>query len=161
MVHLFLGIIFQGENMRKQNILKGCVVATLFLAQISYADFTFHASTSNACDHLAGRWSGTGTASNWAIGECAYHGSGLISPLDNDGNFTVDVVSDKDSGSFLCPSHNEKHLTGTCVNGVTIIHTEYGDISGNFSQNSGNAQGTLSVTPGLKVDVFMQFSRDN
>ncbi len=161
MVHLFLGIIFQGENMRKQNILKGCVVATLFLTQISYADFTFHASTPNACEHLAGRWSGTGTASNWAIGECAYHGSGLISPLDNDGNFTVDVVSDKDSGSFLCPSHNEKHLTGTCVNGVTIIHTEYGDISGNFSQNSGNAQGTLSVTPGLKVDVFMQFGRDN
>ncbi|WP_133136018.1 hypothetical protein [Legionella rowbothamii] len=147
--------------MRKQNILKGCAVATLFLTQIAYADFTFYSSTPDACEHLAGHWSGTGTASNWAIGECVYHGVGVISPLDKAGNFTVEVVSHKDSGSFFCPSHSEKHLTGTCVNGVTIIHTEYGDISGDFSQNSGTAQGTLSITPALRVNVVMQFDRDN
>lgn len=147
--------------MRKQNLLKGCVIATLFLAQISYADFTFYSSAPNACELLTGHWSGTGTASNWVIGACAYHGAGVISSLDSAGNFTVEVVSDKDSGSFICPAHSEKHLTGTCVNGLTIIHTEYGDVAGDFAQNSGKAKGTLSVAPGLTVDVVMQFDRDN
>lgn len=144
----------------KQNLFKGLIVATLCLANASHADFTFYAGGDNRCEHLPGHWSGSGKASNWVIGECIYHGFGTISPLDSSGHFTVDVHSDKDSGNFMCPEHSQKQFTGTCINGVAVIHTDYGNVTGDFLANSGTAKGNLAVAPGIRVEVSMQFSRD-
>lgn len=143
----------------KLNLVKGVILLSLAFANIAQADFTFHANTAAGCDYLAGRWIGTGTATNWFLGECVYRGTGTISALDSSGHFTADVSADKESGSLLCPSHSTKQVTGICVNGKTIINTEYGNINGTFSENSGNAKGTLVVGPGMSADVAIQFSR--
>lgn len=143
----------------KRNLIKGFVLLSLTFANLAQADFIFRTNTDTGCTYLSGRWIGTGTATNWFLGECIYHGTGTISALDSTGHFTADVRADKESGSFLCPSHSKKQVTGICVNGSTTISTEYGNIAGNFSENSGDAKGTLAVGPGMSAEVDIQFSR--
>ncbi|WED44581.1 hypothetical protein [Legionella cardiaca] len=144
--------------MMKGNLLIGFMAAMSF-ANMSHADFTFHSNVANVCKYLAGHWSGKGKASSWLIGDCLYHGAGVISEVDNDGHFTVEVKADKDSGSFFCPKHSTKQLTGICTNGVATIMTEYGNLQGNFSQNAGSAKGTLTVAPGINAEITIEFQR--
>jgi hypothetical protein len=143
----------------KRNALMGIMVATIAFANVSYADFTFHTNHSNACESLPGQWAGSGKASSWWIGECVYHGAGLISTLDRAGNFSLEVSADKDSGSFLCPNHATQQLAGICVNGVVTVKTDYGNLTGNFSNNAGTANGTLTVSPGINAEVTLSFAR--
>ena len=143
----------------KRILLIGLTTAALSFATISHADATLHSHVANACEYISGYWMGTGKASNWVLGECIYHGSGTIGPVNDAGNFKIEITSDKDSGSLLCPSHTKKQLTGVCVNGVVTIRIEYGNLAGHFSQNAGDAKGTLSVAPGMSADVVVQFQR--
>jgi len=142
----------------KRILLVGFSAALFSFTHVSYANYNFHSGQPNACEYIAGQWSGSGKATNWML-ECTYHGSGFSSSLDAAGNFTIDVVADKDSGSFLCPSHAEKHLMGNCQNGDVTIITEYGNMIGSFTKNTGEAKGTLSVAPGMSADVTLQFQR--
>lgn len=135
----------------------GYMIIALSLTNAAYADFTFYSSTNN-CNNVSGNWKGSGTASNWLI-ECAYEGSGTISGLAHDGGFKLDVEAHKISGSGLCPQHTKHSLTGVCVNGVVTVKTEYGNLSGYFSTDSGSSNGTLTVAPGIEVDVAIQFHR--
>lgn len=143
----------------KRILFMGLTVTTLLFSNLSQAAFTFHSSMPNACQDIAGQWSGKGKATNWLIGDCVYHGSGSTSTINATGNFTVKVSVDKDSGNFLCPKHVTQQLTGVCTNGNVTIKTEYGNLKGSFSQTGGNAKGTLSVAPGMDADVTMQFQR--
>ncbi|CAM2968266.1 Uncharacterised protein [Legionella steigerwaltii] len=142
----------------KQKLLIGFTAAVLSFAHMAHADFTFYSGT-NTCDEIPGNWSGSGKANNWLIGECVYDGSGTIGALDKDGRFNIAVESDKRSGSMVCPDHNSTKLKGTCVNGTVTINTEYGNLNGIFSKTSGSAKGKLSVSPGMDVDVSIQFKR--
>ena len=143
----------------KRNLLMVLTAAVLSFSSISYAEFIFQFSSSNACETIPGHWSGKGRAPNWLLGDCVYHGSGEVSALDNTGHFTVNVNADKDSGSPLCPEHASQILNAVCSNGVVSIHTEFGSLSGTFSETTGSATGTLSVTPGLEADVSIKFTR--
>jgi hypothetical protein len=143
----------------KQNLLLGFVAVTMSFANMSHADFTFRSNLSNACESISGQWSGSGKASNWLLGECIYNGSGKISTLDSTSHFTIDVAADKVSGSFLCPNHTTKLISGVCANGMVTIVTEYGNLAGSFLSDSGDAKGTLSIAPGLSAEVLIQFLR--
>ena len=143
----------------KRNVRIGLMAAALSFANMSYADFIFRTNNPNACESLAGQWAGTGKAYNWLVGTCIYHGIGLISTLDSSGSFTVDSAADKDSGSFLCPNHAARQLTGNCINGVITVKTEYGNLTGTISANSGDAKGTLTISPGVTAEVTTTFSR--
>ncbi|CEK10401.1 hypothetical protein [Legionella hackeliae] len=138
--------------------LLGFIAAGLF-ASVSHADFIFHSNSSSVCADVPGHWTGRGKANNWLIGECKYHGSGIISALDGAGHFKIEVSADKDSGTSLCPKHAYEELTGSCTNGVVTIKTQYGSLAGNFSRNAGDAKGTLSVGPGMSADVVVRFER--
>ncbi|MCW8444093.1 hypothetical protein OQJ19_01190 [Fluoribacter gormanii] len=142
----------------KQKIIIGFTAVALTIASISHADFTFY-SGSSKCEDVPGNWAGSGKASNWLIGECVYNGSGTVGALDSAGNFAIEVNADKRSGSVLCPSHNTTKLRGICVNGTVTIKTEYGNLNGVFSKNSGSANGKLTVSPGMDVDVAIKFNR--
>ncbi|KTD67241.1 MULTISPECIES: hypothetical protein [Legionella] len=142
----------------KQKLLIGFTAVALSLAHMAHADFTFYSGANN-CDEIPGNWAGSGKATNWLIGECAYNGSGTLGELDTNGSFDIEVSADKSSGSFVCPDHNTTKLKGVCVNGKVTIKTEYGNLSGIFSKTSGSAKGTLSVSPGMDVDVSIQFKR--
>ncbi|STY28873.1 Uncharacterised protein [Legionella wadsworthii] len=141
----------------KLKLLFGVTAAALFFTSLTHADFTFYSGTSS-CEDVPGSWVGSGKASNWLI-ECFYNGAGTISTLDNAGNFNIEVNADKRSGSLVCPDHNYTKLRGTCVNGTVTIKTEYGNLNGNFSKNSGTSKGTLSVAPGVDVNVAIEFKR--
>ncbi|KTD73705.1 hypothetical protein [Legionella tucsonensis] len=141
----------------KQKLLIGFTVAALSFATISHADFTFY-SSANSCEDVPGNWAGSGKASNWLI-ECVYNGSGTVSALDSAGNFKIEVSADKRSGSILCPDHHTTKLEGVCVNGTVTIKTEYGNLNGIFTKNSGSAKGALNISPGVDVDVAIQFKR--
>lgn len=143
----------------KQKLLIGftAAVAALFFINMAHADFTFY-SEMNKCEDVPGNWAGSGKASNWLI-ECSYNGAGTVSALDDAGNFAIEVDADKRSGSFMCPDHHSTRLKGTCVNGRVTIKTEYGNLSGIFTKNSGSAKGSLNVSPGIDVDVAIQFKR--
>lgn len=143
----------------KRILFIGLTTALISFANTSQANFSFHSSVPNACEYVAGQWTGSGKATNWFIGECIYHGSGSSSTLDPAGNFTIQVSADKDSGSILCPSHAEKQLSGVCQNGAVTIMTEYGNMTGGFTKNTGEAKGTLSVGPGMNAEVTLQFQR--
>jgi hypothetical protein len=143
----------------KRNVLMGCMAITLLFTNVSHADFTFHSNDPNACDYVAGHWSGSGKASNWFIGDCLYHGKGTIGALDSSGHFTVNVTSDKDSGSLFCPKHTNKKFTATCTNGVVTFMTEYGNLAGNFTRDTGDVNGTLSIGRGMSTTVSIQFAR--
>ena len=131
----------------------------LCYTHLSHADYILHSNSSNSCEHISGQWSGTGQAYNWMLGHCKYHGSGVVSTPDPEGNFTITVNAYKDSGSILCPSHSIRQLHAKCINGMVTIHTEFGNLLGNFSENDGNAQGTLSVAPGVEAKVEIEFQR--
>lgn len=143
----------------KRNLLIGVVISALAVANLAHANFTFTSVTSGSCESVSGNWEGEGKAYNWFIGDCIYHGKGSISPLDNSGHFTAEVTAYKDSGSVLCPNQATKKLSGFCVNGITIIQTEFGSMNGDFAENSGSANGTLSVAPGMSAEVGIQFHR--
>ncbi|QMT59867.1 hypothetical protein [Legionella sp. PC997] len=142
----------------KQKLLIGFTAVALTFASISYADFTFY-SGSNNCEDIPGNWAGSGKASNWLIGECHYNGAGIVGAVDTTGHFAIEVNADKRSGSLICPEHHSTKLRGICVNGTVTIKTEYGNLNGIFSQNSGSAKGKLTVSPGMDVDVAIQFKR--
>lgn len=142
----------------KRKLLIGLAVASMSFTGMSYADFTFY-SSSTACEDAPGNWVGSGKAYNWLIGECVYNGSGTVGPVDSAGNFSLEVIANKRSGSFVCPEHTTTKLNGVCINGVVKIKTEYGDLAGNFTKTTGNAKGSLTVSPGIDVDVSVQFNR--
>ncbi|KTC98365.1 hypothetical protein [Legionella erythra] len=133
----------------------------MLLANGSYANFTFYPNALNNCTSIAGNWAGKGMASSWLTGECHYHGAGTVSAVDSNGHFNIELAVDKDSGSFLCPNHTTKQLAGVCRDGVVTIQTEYGNLNGHFSENTGNASGKLTVSPGMSADVSVQFYRNN
>jgi hypothetical protein len=153
----FFLFIFKGLNM-KGKFLIGLAIATLSLTNAAHADFTFY-SEDHHCKHVHGSWSGSGKAHHWLIGTCEYNGSGTISELDSNGHFGLQVKADKQSGSLLCPRHTEHALTGKCVNGEVTVMTEYGNLTGIFSEHSGTSSGTLNVSAGVNVDVEIQFKR--
>lgn len=133
--------------------------AVMLFSITSHAQILLHLSADNSCETVSGHWAGQGSAYNWLLGTCKYHGSGTISELDSQGNFSLMINADKDSGSMLCPDHHNEQLNGSCANGLVTIKTGYGDISGVFEQNTGSAKGTLSVAPGMEADVSVQFSK--
>lgn len=141
----------------KGKLLVGFTVAIMSFVNMAHADFIFYSNT-DSCSAVSGSWTGNGDAYNWLIGKCFYHGSGSVSSFDEKGNFTFDINAYKDSGHYLCPEQYIAKATGLCVNGVVKITTEYGQLSGAFSQESGNAKGKLSVT-GSSVDVNIVFKR--
>lgn len=141
----------------KGKLFIGFAILAFSLTKAAHADFTFYAS-SNDCKNVSGDWKGSGTASHWLL-ECAYNGSGTISYIDNSGNFSLDVTADKQSGSILCPQHTEHKLKGVCVDGVVTVKTEYGNLTGVFSENTGSSNGTLNVSAGIDVAVAIQFQR--
>ncbi|ASQ46165.1 hypothetical protein [Legionella clemsonensis] len=143
----------------KRYLLTGLMLTAFSFTSVSYADFIFQSAHSTACEDIPGKWTGHGKATNWLTGECQYHGAGILSSLDSSGHFKVEVTADKDSGSVLCPKHAHEELMGACMNGVVTIMTEYGNLAGHFSRNQGNAQGTLSVGPGMSAEVFVVFER--
>ena len=143
----------------KRIIVIGSTVAALAFMNVVHADFTFHSSTVDACERISGFWSGTAKVKNWLIGECVYNGSGVTSSVDSSGKFKLDVSADKNSGSFICPKHAETQLLANCNNGNVTITTDYGNLNGYFSENTGNAQGALTVSPGIKADISIQFQR--
>jgi hypothetical protein len=143
----------------KKSVLLGITASILSFATVSFANFSFHSSNEDACESISGQWIGTGKASNWFMGECVYHGSGTASPLDSQGHFNLTVLADKDSGSIFCPAHTTKELIGECVAGNVAFQTQYGFLKGNFSNNVGDAMGTLTVSPGINLDVAIQFQR--
>lgn len=143
----------------KQGIMLGLISATVLLAGTAYADFSFRLTDSDDCSQLSGDWSGKGSASSWFLGRCDYHGTGTISPLGQNGALSVQVTVDKDSGSPLCPPHASERLDAVCSNGVVTIKTQFGSIKGMFTPTSGNASGTLSVSPGLEADVSIKMYR--
>jgi len=143
----------------KQNLLKGILVTFILCLTNAHADYVLHSSEANACMHLPGHWTGLGSASSWMVGTCVYRGVGTVSPISNNGVFTIEVTADKESGSFICPSHATEKLSGTCTNGLVTISTEYGSIGGHFSENSGSAKGTVTVSPGVYADVDIEFQR--
>lgn len=137
-------------------LLIGFTVVTMSFTNMSHADFTFYSNT-NSCDVVSGQWVGNGEATH-LLGTCKYHGSGMVSAVDSKGYFSLVVSADKNSGHFLCPEHQNTTVTGTCINGVVRIKTEYGYLSGKFSQESGSAKGILTVS-GTNVDVNILFNR--
>ncbi|KTD45276.1 hypothetical protein Lqui_2747 [Legionella quinlivanii] len=143
----------------KHYILTGFIAAAFSFSNMAHANFSLYSTNSDACQQVAGQWAGSGKATNWFIGECKYHGSGTITSADGGQHFSIEVVADKDSGSFFCPKHTVNQFTGTCVNGIATFNTEYGSIDGSFSENSGDAQGTLTVGPGMTAEVSLQFHR--
>ncbi len=143
----------------KGSLLKVFAVATLSLANIAHADFIFHSNDPDVCKNIAGQWTLTGKASNWLFEECVYQGLGNVSLLNNEGKFLVDVSATKERGSFLCPNQTATQLTGVCVGGVATVTTDYGSLSGSFTNNTGEAKGALTVSPGVDVDVSIQFLR--
>jgi hypothetical protein len=143
----------------KQGIVLGLISATILFTNISYADYSFRLNNPEECTQLSGIWSGKGSASSWFLGQCNYHGTGTISTVDDNGNFSVQVNVDKDSGSPLCPPHATEQLNAVCKGGIVTIKTEFGNLKGTFTPTNGNASGTLSVSPGLEADVSIQMHR--
>lgn len=133
-------------------------IMTLF-ASISQANFTIYSNNVSDCNSLAGQWSGTGTAYSWIIGTCVYQGSGVLSFVDDMGHLTVQFDAEKKSGGFLCNKNLNQTLPGVCTNGVVTLTTDYGNLTGNFTETSGEASGTLSVLPGIKADISLKFQR--
>lgn len=140
----------------KFSIKAGLSILLIALTSSSYANYTFHV---NNCDEIAGKWAGTGEASNWMV-DCTYQGTGLINTVDNTGNFSLTVNVDKVSGSFMCPSHHEDTLQGTCTNGNVVIATGYGDLTGVVSHNAGTAKGKVELLPGVGADVTIKLQRN-
>ncbi len=142
----------------KANRLLGILSALVITIPV-HADYSFHLEGSANCNQIEGVWSGKGRLKNWVIGTCIYRGTGTVGPLDDSGHFTVYGTADKEYGTSLCPAHASQQLTAVCSNGVITIKTEYGKMQGTFTENSGSAKGTLSVTPGVEADVSLQFYR--
>src|SRR5580658_5944540 len=107
----------------KKSLVISFTAALISFANLSHADFTIHSLNANDCSGLSGQWGGTGHVTNWLIGACDYHGSGQMSDVDDAGHFTLSITADKDSGSFICPSHVATSLQGSCVNGTLSIQT--------------------------------------
>ncbi|TAL61202.1 MAG: hypothetical protein EPN84_08335 [Legionella sp.] len=126
-----------------------------------YANITLVSRMEGGCEQIPGRWVGTGKANNWLIGECVYHGEGQVSELDVNGRFTLQVSAEKDSGSFLCPQHNETQLNGLCVGNAVIFITNYGNLDGSYVDKVGSAKGTLTASAGMSVDVDIQFHSES
>lgn len=140
------------------NRVLGGALAVFLAIPAAHADYLFYSSAADACEQISGHWIGSGKAESW-LADCAYHGQGYASAVDAAGNFSIDVSADKDSGSFICPSHTERKLMGNCANGVVTFRSDYGNITGVYANNSGTAVGTLTASPGIDVDVSIQFTR--
>lgn len=136
----------------------GILSIGLLLNGFVHADMHFRLAQDN-CDGISGNWTGTAKASSWMIGECVYNGFGTASELDLAGNFTMKVEANKVSGSFVCPNHDARELKAVCVNGLVVVSTEYGNLTGSYTNKVGKAEGTLTVSPGITADVSIQFSR--
>lgn len=134
------------------------MMATLILATDAWADFTFISDDPEICNYLANEWEGKGKASNWLF-SCSYTGTGSISQMDETGHFTVALSAKKRSGGVICPDYVNQELRGTCQAGVVTFITDYGNLKGNFSQESGNAKGTLTYSPGASATVSVTFQR--
>lgn len=143
----------------KRTLLMTSLVPMLIFGNLTYANFSFHSSAQDSCEYVTGRWDGAGKVSNWFLGSCTYHGVGVLGSLDSNGVFTAEVTAYKDSGSFFCPKKAKEKFTGVCVNGLVTMNTNYGNLNGSFSQSEGNAQGTLSIAPGMSAEVSIQFQR--
>ena len=136
----------------------GLICLTLLTSNV-YAEYSFSLDNPESCESIAGSWSGKGKATNWLLGSCTYHGSGIVSAVDSTGHFSVRTTADKDYGNKLCPEHATEQLNGVCLNGVVTIKTDFGSLKGNFSENNGSAKGTLSVSPGIDADVSIHLFR--
>ncbi|VVC75878.1 hypothetical protein AQUSIP_11790 [Aquicella siphonis] len=143
----------------KKKLITCFTAAIVSFAAASYADITMHSYAANACQKLSGQWAGTGTAKNWMIGQCEYSGSGTASSVDAAGNFTLKFNADKDSGSMLCPKHTSQQMSGKCINGDITINTEYGSLKGSLSEKTGEAKGTLHISPGVQADLTIRIQR--
>ena len=144
--------------MRKILYLLGSI-SLLLSSPILQANIVLQNHALNACEHISGYWEGSGKASHWMIGECLYHGSGLVSSVDHNGALSAELIVEKDSGSFLCPARVKKHLKGSCNNSNVSIITPYGDLIGIFSENQGHSHGKLKISSGINVNVSIHFSR--
>lgn len=140
----------------KLSLKSGLSILLIALTSSAYANFSFH---TNSCSDITGDWAGRGEATNWLI-DCIYIGKGNIGPMNENGNFTLTVAVDKSSGSFVCPSHRDETLQGTCRNGNIVIDTNHGELTGYASRTSGKAQGTISIAPGVSADVVIDLQRN-
>lgn len=141
----------------KRMLLAGFTAITVSFANTSFAAITLQSSDHNTCQHIDGHWLGTGTLTNWIIGECIYHGIGTIKLSDNSGNFVLSMYVEKVSGGHFCSQTATEHFSGICTNDIVTITTKYGELEGSFSERSGSAKGTLSIAPGISAKVDIQF----
>jgi len=137
----------------------GISLLLLTFVNTCYADFKMRILSANSCKNIAGEWTGIGKAYHWMIGTCIYNGKSKITPLDDNGKIQFDVVADKESGSILCTQHEVKQMFGSCKNGILIINTNYGDLSGNVYETNADAKGSLNVLPGIYADVEILIHR--
>lgn len=141
----------------KRFFLAGITAITVSFANTSFATFSLHSNDYDMCQHIEGQWLGSGTLSNWLIGECIYRGVGQIKIIDNSGHFILNMNVEKKSGSRFCTDSIAEQFSGNCTNGVVTIITDYGDLEGSFSEQSGSAQGTLSIAPGMSAKLNISF----
>lgn len=143
-----------------KKILSGCITATILsFTAAAHANVTMQSYAANACASIPGQWSGSATAKHWMIGECVYKGSGVASQIDASGNFTLQFTANKDSGNFLCPGSVTESLPGKCVSGKITITTDYGKLTGSLTETSGQAKGTLHISPGVEADLSIKIQR--
>lgn len=143
----------------KRILLAGFTIAALSIASMSHADFLFQSNTAIDCKDLAGQWSGSGKVKNPILNVCTYSGVGYFSAVDAKGNFSIDGMATKTSGSALCPKQAVQRMKGTCIAGKVVFVSDYGNLNGNFTQNAGTAAGTITVMPGVVADVALQFKK--
>lgn len=154
-----IGYFIPRRKKVKRHLWISSLITILSLSQAAHADFFIHSNDANACTGIPGPWQGSGKISQFLIGECVYNGSGSISNLDSAGNFTLNLTANKVSGwSPLCPQQITPQLSGNCNNGNVIIRTDYGNLTGNFTSQKGQASGTLTVSPGIDVSISVQLN---
>jgi hypothetical protein len=143
----------------KKAFVVSMTLAVMSFASLTNADIVMHAFGADSCKELAGKWMGTGKATNWIIGQCVYRGTGNIANIDAAGNFLLDIKTHKESGSLLCPQQVAAVLPGTCVNNTVKLITDYGHLNGSITGNMGTATGSLKILAGVTADVVIDLQR--
>lgn len=137
----------------------GVSTMLLLASSVVSADILLYTPNADTCASLPGAWSGTGKVYQWSIGTCLYHGKATIQSVDATGHFILDIAVEKDSGSLLCPNHYETRLPGSCVDGQLALTTKYGHLTGALSGDTGHAEGTLTISPGINAQVNIQLQK--
>lgn len=148
-----------------------CVALNLGLISVAHADIIIYApyaSNGDNCDIIAGKWTGSGKATEWGVINCVYNGSVTIeTSTPADGNINLKDLTlklDSSQSSFICPTTETLQLSGQCHNGKIIIQNDMAKLNGDLSEDAlhANVTGTVSFnTPigKLSPDVTMTLNK--